>query len=131
MSLLEVNDIHSYYGNIHALKGVSITVNEGEIVTLIGANGAGKSSTLKSISGVLRPRQGTINFQGKNIAGTPAHQVTGLGLIQVPEGRRVFAQMTVQENLEIGAYLRNDKDEPDRPAMMMAVINGANSRSMA
>jgi branched-chain amino acid transport system ATP-binding protein len=111
MSLLEVNDIHSYYGNIHALKGVSITVNEGEIVTLIGANGAGKSSTLKSISGVLRPRQGTINFQGKNIAGTPAHQVTGLGLIQVPEGRRVFAQMTVQENLEIGAYLRNDKDE--------------------
>ena len=111
MSLLEVNDIHSYYGNIHALKGVSITVNEGEIVTLIGANGAGKSSTLKSISGVLRPRQGTINFQGKNIAGTPAHQVTGLGLIQVPEGRRVFAQMTVQENLEIGAYLRNDNNE--------------------
>ena len=111
MSLLEVNDIHSYYGNIHALKGVSITVNEGEIVTLIGANGAGKSSTLKSISGVLRPRQGTINFQGKNIAGTPAHQVTGLGLIQVPEGRRVFAQMTVQENLEIGAYLRNDINE--------------------
>ena len=111
MSLLEVNDIHSYYGNIHALKGVSITVNQGEIVTLIGANGAGKSSTLKSISGLLRPRQGTIKFQGKNIAGTPAHQVTGLGLIQVPEGRRVFAQMTVQENLEIGAYLRNDKDE--------------------
>lgn len=111
MSLLEVNDIHSYYGNIHALKGVSITVNEGEIVTLIGANGAGKSSTLKSISGLLRPRQGTINFQGKNIAGTPAHTVTGLGLIQVPEGRRVFAQMTVQENLEIGAYLRNDINE--------------------
>ncbi len=108
MSLLEVNDIHTYYGNIHALKGISITVNQGEIVTLIGANGAGKSTTLKTISGLLRPRQGEITFEGKTIAGTPAHTVTGLGLVQVPEGRRVFAQMTVYENLEIGAYLRND-----------------------
>ncbi|MCE7979871.1 MAG: ABC transporter ATP-binding protein [Caldilinea sp. CFX5] len=108
MSLLEVNNIHTYYGNIHALKGISVTVNEGEIVTLIGSNGAGKSTTLKTISGLLRPRQGDIRFQGKPIAGTPAHAVTGLGLVQVPEGRRVFSQMTVQENLEVGAYLRND-----------------------
>lgn len=108
MSLLEVNNIHTYYGNIHALKGISVTVNEGEIVTLIGSNGAGKSTTLKTISGLLRPRQGEISFQGKPITGTPAHTVTGLGLVQVPEGRRVFSQMTVQENLEIGAYLRND-----------------------
>lgn len=110
MSLLEVNNIHTYYGNIQALKGISITVNEGEIVTLIGSNGAGKSTTLKTISGLLRPRQGEIRFEGKTITGTPAHDVTGLGLVQVPEGRRVFSQMTVQENLEVGAYLRNDKD---------------------
>lgn len=110
MSLLEVNNIHTYYGNIQALKGISITVNEGEIVTLIGSNGAGKSTTLKTISGLLRPRQGEIRFEDKLITGTPAHDVTGLGLVQVPEGRRVFSQMTVQENLEVGAYLRNDKD---------------------
>ncbi|MFN8441095.1 MAG: ABC transporter ATP-binding protein [Caldilineaceae bacterium] len=111
MALLEVNDIHSYYGNIHALKGISLTVNQGEIVTLIGANGAGKSSTLKTISGLLRPRQGSIQFQGKNIAGTPPHRVSSFGLIQVPEGRRVFSQMSVHENLEMGAYLRNDVAE--------------------
>lgn len=110
MSLLEVNNIHTYYGNIQALKGISITVNEGEIVTLIGSNGAGKSTTLKTISGLLRPRQGEIRFEGKMITGTPAHDVTGLGLVQVPEGRRVFSQMTVQENLEVGAYLRDDTD---------------------
>lgn len=108
MSLLEVNNLHTYYGNIHALKGLSITVNQGEIVTLIGANGAGKSTTLKTISGLLRPREGAIHFEGKAIAGMPAHTVTGMGLVQVPEGRRVFSQMTVLENLEIGAYLRND-----------------------
>ncbi|MBX3011924.1 MAG: ABC transporter ATP-binding protein [Caldilineaceae bacterium] len=110
MSLLEVHNIHTYYGNIHALKGISVTVNQGEIVTLIGSNGAGKSTTLKTISGLLRPRQGDISFAGKSIAGVPAHSVTGLGLVQVPEGRRVFAQMTVQENLEVGAYLRNDTE---------------------
>ena len=110
MSLLEVTNIHTYYGNIQALKGISITVNEGEIVTLIGSNGAGKSTTLKTISGLLRPRQGEIRFEGKMITGTPAHDVTGLGLVQVPEGRRVFSQMTVQENLEVGAYLRDDTD---------------------
>ena len=108
MSLLEVTNLHTYYGNIHALKGLSITVNQGEIVTLIGANGAGKSTTLKTISGLLRPREGTIHFEGKAIAGMPAHTVTSMGLVQVPEGRRVFSQMTVLENLEIGAYLRND-----------------------
>ena len=111
MALLEVDNIHSYYGNIHALKGISLTVHQGEIVTLIGANGAGKSTTLKTISGLINPRQGGITFAGKSIAGTPAHDVTGLGLVQVPEGRRVFSQMTVQENLEIGAFLRNDNAE--------------------
>lgn len=110
MSLLEVNNIHTYYGNIQALKGISITVNQGEIVTLIGSNGAGKSTTLKTISGLLRPRHGEIRFEGKPITGTPAHDVTSLGLVQVPEGRRVFSQMTVQENLEVGAYLRNDNE---------------------
>jgi branched-chain amino acid transport system ATP-binding protein len=109
MPLLEVDALHTFYGNIHALKGISLTVNQGEIVTLIGANGAGKSTTLKTISGLLTPREGRIVFQGNEITGMPANQVTGLGLVQVPEGRRVFAQLTVQENLEIGAYLRNDK----------------------
>jgi branched-chain amino acid transport system ATP-binding protein len=111
MALLEIDNIHTYYGNIHALKGISLTVNQGEIVTLIGANGAGKSTTLKAISGLLSPRQGKIHFQGKEITGTPAHDVTNLRLIQVPEGRRIFAQLTVQENLEVGAFLRNNKAE--------------------
>ena len=104
MSLLEIENIHTYYGNIHALKGVSLTVEEGEVVTLIGANGAGKSTTLKTISGLLAPRQGQLRFQGQEIAGMPAHNVTGLGLVQVPEGRRVFPFLTVRENLELGAF---------------------------
>jgi branched-chain amino acid transport system ATP-binding protein len=111
MALLEIDHIHTYYGNIHALKGISLTVNEGEIVTLIGANGAGKSTTLKAVSGLLTPRQGKIHFQGNEITGRPPHDVTNLRLIQVPEGRRIFAQLTVQENLEVGAFLRNDKAE--------------------
>ena len=111
MSLLEIDDLHTYYGNIHALKGISLTVNEGEIVTLIGANGAGTSTTLKTVSGLLVPRQGSICFQGKDITGMQAHNVTGLGLVQVPEGRRVFAQLTVLENLEMGAYLSNNLAE--------------------
>jgi branched-chain amino acid transport system ATP-binding protein len=111
MALLEVENLHTYYGNIHALKGVSLTVNQGEIVTLIGANGAGKSTTLKTISGLLRPRQGSIRFAGENIAGQPAHTVTGRGLVQSPEGRRVFSRLTVQENLEVGAYLRTSQFE--------------------
>jgi branched-chain amino acid transport system ATP-binding protein len=108
--LLNVQDLHTSYGKIEALKGVNVTVNEGEIVTLIGANGAGKSTTLKTISGQLVPAQGTIEFDGAKISGKPPHKVTALGVIQVPEGRRIFPRMTVKENLEMGAFLRTDKD---------------------
>src|SRR5687768_5681294 len=103
MSLLELRDVHAYYGNIHALKGVSMTVDLGEIVTLIGANGAGKSTTLKTISGLLRPRQGEIHFNGGRIDGTPSHEIVTLGVSQSPEGRRIFPRMSVRENLEMGA----------------------------
>lgn len=106
--MLKVDNINVFYGAIHALKGISIEVNEGEIVTLIGANGAGKSTTLRTISGLLKPKDGTITFEGKNIAGIPAHHIVKQGLSQVPEGRRVFAHMTVLENLELGAYIRSD-----------------------
>ena len=106
MALLSVNDINVYYGAIHAIKGVSFEVNEGEIVTLIGANGAGKSTTLQTISGLLRSRTGSITFQDKNISTIPADKLVAQGLAQVPEGRRVFLQMTVEENLEMGAYTR-------------------------
>ena len=106
MALLELRDVHTYYGNIHALKGLSLTVEAGEIVTLIGANGAGKSTTLKTISGLLRPRQGEIWFDGKRIDGTPAHEIVTLGISQSPEGRRIFPRMTVRENLEMGAFQR-------------------------
>ena len=110
MLLLNVQDLHTSYGKIEALKGVNVTVNEGEIVTLIGANGAGKSTTLKTISGQLVPAQGTIEFDGAKISGKPPHKVTALGVIQVPEGRRIFPRMTVKENLDMGAFLRTDKD---------------------
>jgi branched-chain amino acid transport system ATP-binding protein len=106
MALLEVNDLNVYYGAIHAIKGVSFHVEEGEIVTLIGANGAGKSTTLKTISGLLHSRTGSITFEGQNIAGVPAHKLVSTGLAQVPEGRAIFLQMTVEENLEMGAYTR-------------------------
>ncbi len=109
MPLLELNNIHSYYGNIHALRGISLTVEQGEIVTLIGANGAGKSTTLRTISGVLRQRQGTVTFDGEDLSKYPAHKIVGLGISQVPEGRGVFAKLTVFENLEMGAFLRDDK----------------------
>ena len=102
--LLTVNDINVYYGAIHAIKGVSLEVNEGEIVTLIGANGAGKSTTLKTISGLMRPKTGSIEFEGQDITKVPAHQIVKLGISQVPEGRRIFMQMTVKENLEMGAF---------------------------
>ena len=102
--LLEVNDINVYYGAIHAIKGISFEVNEGEIVTLIGANGAGKSTTLNTVSGLLRSKTGYIHFLGEDIGKVPAHKLVEKGLSQVPEGRRVFLQMTVQENLEMGAY---------------------------
>jgi branched-chain amino acid transport system ATP-binding protein len=111
MSLLEMRDVHAYYGNIHALKGVSLTVEQGEIVTLIGANGAGKSTTLKTISGLLRPRQGEITFDGGRIDGVKAHDIVGLGISQAPEGRRIFPRMSVTENLEMGAFLRTKGPE--------------------
>jgi len=110
MAMLEVKDINVYYGAIHAIKGISLAVDEGEIVTLIGANGAGKSTTLRTISGLLKPKTGEINFLGKNIAGMPAHKIVREGISQVPEGRRIFAEMTVLENLELGAFTRTDKD---------------------
>lgn len=109
MALLELRDVHAYYGKIHALKGVSLSVEEGEIVTLIGANGAGKSTTLKTISGLLRPRAGAILFQGEHIEGRRPHEIVSLGVCQSPEGRRVFSRMTVMENLEMGAFQREDR----------------------
>ena len=109
MALLEVKDIHTFYGNIEALKGISIEVEEGEIVTLIGSNGAGKSTTLRSISGLTPPREGSIRFDGKEIGETPPQDIVRLGISQSPEGRRCFPRMTVRENLELGAYLRRDR----------------------
>jgi branched-chain amino acid transport system ATP-binding protein len=109
MALLEVHDLHTYYGNIAALKGISLEVNDGEVVTLIGSNGAGKSTTLRSISGLTPPREGTIKFDGKEIGETPPQEIVRLGISQAPEGRRCFARMTVRENLELGAFLRRDE----------------------
>ena len=106
--MLKIDNINVYYGAIHALKGISVQVNVGEIVTLIGANGAGKSTILRTISGLLRTKTGEISFEGKNIAGIAAQDIVKLGISQVPEGRRVFANMTVLENLELGAYIRTD-----------------------
>jgi branched-chain amino acid transport system ATP-binding protein len=107
MPLLELRDVHTYYGNIHALKGISLTVELGEIVTLIGANGAGKSTTLKTISGLLRPRQGEIWFDGARLDGITPHEVVSTGISQSPEGRRIFPRMSVRENLEMGAFQRD------------------------
>lgn len=106
MSLLEVRDLHVYYGNIHAIKGISFDVNEGEVVTLIGANGAGKSTTLNTVAGLLKPRGGSITFDGKNLSSIPAYKIISLGMALCPEGRRIFQQMTVRENLEMGGYTR-------------------------
>jgi branched-chain amino acid transport system ATP-binding protein len=117
MTMLELNDVHTFYGSIEALKGVSLTVEEGEIVTLIGANGAGKSTTLRSISGLTPPRAGSIRFQGREIGETPAPEIVRLGISQSPEGRKVFQRMSVRENLDLGAFLRRDdriKDDMDR-----------------
>jgi branched-chain amino acid transport system ATP-binding protein len=110
MALLEVNDIHTYYGAIHALKGLSIQVEEGEIVTLIGANGAGKTTTLNTICGIMHPRNGTITLDGEPIHELPAHQIVMRGVAQSPEGRRVFGRLNVTENLEMGAFGRKDKE---------------------
>jgi branched-chain amino acid transport system ATP-binding protein len=109
--LLDVNNLNVYYGAIHALQGVSFSVEEGEIVSLIGANGAGKSTILRTISGLIRPRNGTIQFKNQDITFTPAEQIVRLGISQVPEGRKIFAPLTVRENLLMGAYTRNDADE--------------------
>ena len=111
--MLRVEDLHVYYGSIHAIKGVSFHVNEGEIVTLIGANGAGKSTVLNTISGLLHPKSGSVYFEGQDLKGIPAHKILYKGLSQVPEGRHVFLQMTVEENLEMGAYSRPKKEIAD------------------
>jgi branched-chain amino acid transport system ATP-binding protein len=108
--MLVVDEIHVYYGNIAAVKGISLEVRQGEIVTLIGSNGAGKSTTMRAISGLVSPRRGSITFEGRKISGMPGHQVTALGISQSPEGRRIFGRMSVDENLDLGAFLRNDKD---------------------
>ena len=108
-TILKVDDINVYYGSIHAIKGISFEVEEGEVVTLIGANGAGKSTTLNTISGLLRSKTGSIEFMGQSLAKVPSHKIVERGLALVPEGRRIFLQMTVQENLEMGAYIRSDR----------------------
>jgi len=107
--VLELEDVHTYYGAIHALKGISLKVHDGEVVTLIGANGAGKSTTLRSINGVNHPREGRIRFQGKDITNAPPHEIVKMGIAQSPEGRRLFPRMSVLENLEMGAFQRTDK----------------------
>jgi branched-chain amino acid transport system ATP-binding protein len=109
MPMLEVSDIHTYYGNIHALKGISLTVDLGEIVTLIGGNGAGKTTTLKTICGLIKPRQGSVILEGENLAPYKAHQVVYKGVAMVPEGRGIFARLTVEENLDLGAYTRSNR----------------------
>ncbi len=110
MPMLELNDVHAYYGNIHALKGISITVDEGEIVTLIGANGAGKTTTLRTITGLLKPKTGTVILEGEDLAPYPAYKIVYKGVSMVPEGRGIFAKLTVRENLEMGAFSRSDVD---------------------
>ena len=111
MAMLEVENVHAYYGKIHALKDISLNINKGEIVTLIGANGAGKSSTLKTMSGLLRPRQGSIRLDGEDLTALRAHDIVTRGMIQVPEGRRIFGQLTVMENLDMGAFTCRDKQQ--------------------
>lgn len=106
--MLEVKDVHSYYGQIHALKGINLTVNEGEVVTLIGGNGAGKTTTLRTISGLMRPRAGSMTFEGHDLVSWQPHELVSKGIAMVPEGRGVFAKLTVEENLEMGAFHRND-----------------------
>ena len=110
-TMLDINDIHVYYGNIAAVKGLSLKVDNGEIVTLLGSNGAGKSTTLRTISGLLRPRKGSVVFENQRLDGVPAHDVVARGIAQSPEGRRIFPRMTVSENLDLGAFLRRDRTE--------------------
>ena len=110
MQLLEVNNIHTFYGNIRVLKGINLIINEGEIVCLIGSNGAGKTTTLKTITGLLHPQQGSVHFAGEDITYTPPHEIVEKGIAMVPEGRKVFSKLTTRENLEMGAYARSDKE---------------------
>jgi branched-chain amino acid transport system ATP-binding protein len=110
MSMLALEDVHAYYGNIRALKGVSITIDRGEIVTLIGSNGAGKTTTLKTVIGIVRPLRGTVSLNGERIDTVPTHRIVRLGIAQAPEGRRIFGRMTVLENLELGAFARADRE---------------------
>jgi branched-chain amino acid transport system ATP-binding protein len=127
MPLLELDNVHSYYGHIQALRGISLTVDEGEVVTLIGSNGAGKTTTLRSINGVLPPREGKIIFDGEEIQGLPAHDMISRGIAQSPEGRKIFFRMTVRENLEMGAYHRNDsttvREDMDRVFELFPRLN--------
>ncbi|MGE5453702.1 MAG: ABC transporter ATP-binding protein [Methylocystaceae bacterium] len=109
--MLELNNLHVYYGNIHALQGIDLTVNQGELIAILGANGAGKTTTLRAISGLLKPQKGTVTYQGRNITGTNSHQIVAAGLIQVPEGRQIFSSLTVEENLRLGAYQRKDREQ--------------------
>jgi branched-chain amino acid transport system ATP-binding protein len=111
MPILEIEDLHTYYGSIHALKGITLSVNEGEIVTLIGANGAGKTTTLNSISGIVRPRSGHVRVAGEDVTHAPPHKIVTRGVVQVPEGRRMFARLTVDENLKMGAYTVVDAND--------------------
>ena len=113
MAMLEVKDLHVYYGMIQAIKGISFEVNQGETIALIGANGAGKTTTLHTITGLLAPKKGSVVFEGQDITKMPAHKIVGLGMTHVPEGRRVFAQLSVYQNLKMGAYTRTDKNEID------------------
>lgn len=120
MALLEIDDIHVFYDKIEALKGVSLSVDEGRIVTLVGGNGAGKSTTLRAVSGLLHPRMGEIRYEGRKLAGLGAHVIAAMGLVQVPEGRRIFGRLTVEENLAMGAFSRRDRAgiAADRERMM-------------
>lgn len=111
MSILHVDDLNVYYGSIHAVKGISFDVEEGEIVTLIGANGAGKSTTLNTVAGLMKPREGSVDFEGSSLLGIPPHTIVSKGIALCPEGRRVFLQMSVRENLEMGAFTRHNADE--------------------
>ena len=119
MAMLEIKDIEVYYGMIQAIKGISFEVNEGEVIALIGANGAGKTTTLHTITGLLSPKKGSVIFEGKDITRVPAHKIVSLGIAHVPEGRRVFAELTVYENLKMGAYTRKDKDEIEKTLEMV------------
>jgi branched-chain amino acid transport system ATP-binding protein len=114
MAMLEVDNIHSYYGNIHALKGISLTVEKGEIVTLIGGNGAGKSTTLRTITGIMKPREGHVRLNGEDLASFEPHEIVHKGVAMVPEGRRIFGRLTVSENLDMGAYTRTDKNQVEK-----------------